>query len=137
MHAKSTPVTHLEARGGRHTLSGAHIRNLTEADTKAFLDRLSIPLMSSWRLALGAFEDNGDLVGVLALTGTSPGMSTVHVAVVPERRCLKIATDLLQALATDHPDTVGRHLRLCQALPPQAAARLLESTGLRSPSPKT
>ena len=49
-------------------------------------------MLRTVRIALGAFEDNGDLVGVLAVTGSPPAVGSVYLAITPERRRLKLAT---------------------------------------------
>lgn len=115
MKPKTTPVTSLQARNRYQTLSGAHIRPLPERDVKAFLDRNGAPMTQPVRIALGAFEDNGDLVGVLAVTGSPPAVGTVHLAIRPERRRLKLATDLVQTLAAGHLGPQW-HLRVCRTL---------------------
>jgi len=120
---KTTPITSLQAHNRYHTLSGAHIRPLPEPDAKAFLDRIGAPMLQAVRIALGAFEDNGDLVGVLAVTGSPPAVGTVHVAITPERRRLKLATDLLQTLVAGHPEP-GWHLHVCRAIDPDTAQAL-------------
>jgi hypothetical protein len=121
---KTTPVTSLEARRPCQTLSGAHIRELSDTATKEFLQRMSTPMMEPIRMALGAFEDSGALVGVLAVTGSAGCVSTVHVAVSADRRRLKIGTDLLSALVADDLNHVGTPLRLCRAINADAAAAL-------------
>lgn len=123
MEPKTTPVTSVRVHSRRQTLSGAHIRPLSEPDANAFLERKGAPRLSPVRIALGAFEDNGDLVGVLAVTGPPPAVGTVHVAITPERRRLKLATDLVQTLAADHFGP-GWHLNICRAIDPDAAEAL-------------
>jgi hypothetical protein len=120
---KTTPVTSLQAHNRRQTLSGAHIRPLSEPDAKAFLDRNGAAMLPPVRIALGAFEDNRDLVGVLAVTGSTPGVGTVHVAITPERRRLKLATDLFQTFAADHLGP-GWHLNICRAIDADIAQAL-------------
>lgn len=107
----------------RHTLSGAHIRPLSESEARAFLDRNGTPMLQPAPIALGAFEDNGALVGVLAVTGSPPAVSTIHLAITPERRRLKLATDLVQTLAADHLGPKWQ-FRLCRAIHPDIAKGL-------------
>ena len=123
MEPKTTPITSLQAHNRYQTLSGAHIRPLPEPDAKAFLDRNGAPMLQPIRIALGAFEDNGDLVGVLAVTGSPPAVGTVHLAITPERRRLRLATDLVQTLAADHLGP-GWHLNVCRAIHPDTAEAL-------------
>ena len=124
MESQTTPVASLEARQLCQTLSGVHIRELTDTVTRQFLQRRSAHAPHSIRLGLGAFEDNGALVGVLAVTGSADGVSIVHVAVSAERRRLKIGTDLVQALAAGHLHTVGANLRFCRAINSDSAKAL-------------
>jgi len=127
MEPKMTPVTSLRAQKRqalwRQTLSGAHVRPLSEPDAKAFLERNSAPMLQPVQIALGAFEDNGDLVGVLAVTGSPPAVGTIHLAITPERRRLKLATDLVQTLAADHLGP-SRHFNICRAIHPDTAQAL-------------
>ena len=124
MESKTTPVASLEARQLCQTLSGVHIRELTDTVAEQFLQRRSAHVPHPVRLGLGAFEDNGALVGVLAVTGSEDGVSIIHVAVSPERRRLKIGTDLVQALAAGHLHTVGANLRFCRAINSDSAKAL-------------
>jgi ribosomal protein S18 acetylase RimI-like enzyme len=121
---KTTPVASLEARRLCQTLSGVRIRELTETAAREFLRRRSSHAPHRIRLGLGAFEDNGALVGVLVVTGYADGNSIIHVAVSPERRRLKIGTDLVQALAAGHLHTVGANLRFCRAINSDSAEAL-------------
>jgi hypothetical protein len=137
---KNAPVTALGASIWRSTLSGAQVRQLSDAGAKDFLTRYSAPLVEqAIRLALGAYDDSGSLIGVLVLTGPSNCVATVHLAVVPERRRLKLGTDLLHAVAADYPEILGRRPRLCPAIPPEiaeglCAALLSQVTGHHRPS---
>jgi len=49
-------------------------------------------MLRTVRIALGTFEDNGDPVGVLAVTGSPPAVGCVYLAITPERRRLTLAT---------------------------------------------
>jgi len=53
-----------------------------------------------WEDAWGAFEDSNALIGACAIVQTAETSYRVHVAVVPERRRLQIASELL-ALVID------------------------------------
>jgi hypothetical protein len=131
--AKTTPVTSLPRCTPRQTLSGAHIRHLPPEDACAFLHRLSVQPHPPMHVALGAFEDNGSLVGVVALSGSAARRTTIHLAVTPERRRLKIGTDLLQTLVTDHPRTLGAHVQLCPSVDAYLTGSLWQCVG---PDPK-
>ena len=124
MESKTTPVASLGARQLCQTLSGVHIRELTETVAREFLQRRSAHVPNPIPQGLGAFEDNGALVGVLAVTGYADGVTIIHVAVSPERRRLKIGTDLVQALAAEHLHTVGANLRFCPAIHSDVAKAL-------------
>jgi hypothetical protein len=73
-------------------------------------------------------------LGVLAVTGSSVEAATIHVVVAPERRRLKLATDLVQTLASDHTERIGRTYRFCNAVPVEAA-RVLKAS-IDSPVPR-
>jgi hypothetical protein len=124
VHTRPPLATSLNPRIGGHTLSGVHIREVPEPTARAFLSRLEAPVLEPVRFALGAFEGDDTLVGVLTVTGPTPASATIHVAVTPERRGLKISTDLVQTLAVDHRPAVGPHPRFCRALDPDTAERL-------------
>jgi hypothetical protein len=133
VNSQNTAVTCQDSPHRRHTLSGAQVREVAESDARAFLSRHSAPLTHQpIRLALGAFEDNGSLVGVLAITGPPDCVATIHLAIVPERRRLKLGTDLLHTVAAYHCDMVGPRPRFCAAVGPEAAERLRASI---DPSP--
>lgn len=128
MDSKSAPVTRHGAHHQRQTLSGAHIRVLEESEARVFLSRHSTPLLQQpIRLALGAFEDSGSLLGVLAITGPPDCVATIHLAITPERRRLKLGTDLVHTVTTDHPEMLGRRPRFCRAITPEIAERLRTS----------
>jgi hypothetical protein len=111
----------------RQTLSGAQVREIPETLAQTFLSRHSAPVLQASRLTLGAFEDSGALVGVLAVTGSSVEAATIHVVVTPERRRLKLATDLVQTLASDHTERIGRTYKFCNAVAVEAASVLRAS----------
>ena len=133
MDNKTAAITTVERRNGFHTLSGAHIHPVSERDVRDFLARLSTPLLQSVPVALGAFEDDGTLVGVLAITGPEAGVGTVHIVVAPERRQLGIGTDLVQALFALPADRIGRPIRLCRAITAEIAERLEASFDIHKP----
>jgi hypothetical protein len=124
VESKTTPVASLGARQLCQTLSGVHIRELTETVAREFLQRRSAHVPNPIPQGLGAFEDNGALVGVLVVTGYADGESIIHIAVSPERRRLKIGTDLVQALAADYPHAVSANPRFCRAINSDSAKAL-------------
>jgi GNAT superfamily N-acetyltransferase len=84
------------------TLSGAHIRRIRPSTAATFLTRNGLDPDEPLRWALGAFEPPSDLIGVVAVAGGAIPLR-VAVAVAPERRRLKVGTDLVTALI--HQDT--------------------------------
>lgn len=128
MEPKRAPSTSHHTPHRRHTLSGAHIRELAEPEARLFLSRHSAPLTEQQiRLALGAFEDSGGLLGVLAVTGPPDCVATVHLAVVPERRRLKLGTDLMHTVVADHAHALGPRPKFCAAIAPEAVDALRRS----------
>lgn len=136
MDPKNPPFTSQVSSYQRHTLSGAHIREVAESEAKTFLSRHSTPLAQQHlRLALGAFEDDGSLVGVLAITGPPDCVATIHLAVTPERRRLRLGTDLVHTVAADHAQMLGPRPRFCPAITADALQSLRSSIKLVHPSP--
>ncbi len=64
-----------------------------------------------WADAWGAFEDSNDLIGACAMVQTSETAFWVHVAVVPERRRLEIANELLTLVVEEVTPRGARTLR--------------------------
>ena len=125
MDAKIASHANQEAHHRHQTLSGAHIREVPDSEAREFFSRHSTPLVQrSIRLALGAFEENGSLIGALAITGPPDCVATIHLAISPERRLLKLGTDLVHTVVADHPQVLGPRPRFCPAISPDAARRL-------------
>jgi len=82
--------------------SGALFAAIPTSTALDLFRRLSRDLRSpaDWEDAWGAFEDSNDLIGACAIVKTAGTSFRVHVAVIPERRRLQIATELL-ALVID------------------------------------
>ena len=112
------------------TLSGAHIRTLAVTAAETFLRRLGHPPCEPTQLALGAFEDRGALIGVAALTASSPTASHVAMGFVAERRRLHVGTDLFQALLCHQPDIGPRYLVFVHPAAASPAAQFLRSLHL-------
>lgn len=99
---------------GGATLSGAHIRRIELSSAVSLLARSGLDTDRQLRQALGAFEPPSDLIGVVATVGGAVTTSLI-VAVVPERRRLKVGTDLITAALYQErlvsrdfrPDTFG------------------------------
>ena len=90
------------------TTSGARLAAISSEVAVAFLARLGERGPDPIELALGAHEDDGTLVGVAAFGAVRAAHGSLIVAVVPERRRLRIGSDLLQALMADAART-GMH----------------------------
>ena len=92
-------TTTTPAAGGAHghgaTASGAKLAAIPSEVAEAFLARLGEHGPDSIELALGAHEDDGTLIGVAAFGAVRADHGSLIVAVVPERRRLKIGSDLL------------------------------------------
>jgi hypothetical protein len=94
------------------------------------LGRLALPAPQQVHLALGACDDEGQMVGLLAagpLTATATG---VWMAVTPDRRRLKIATDLLDTAIVDHRVWITAQLVFHHPARCPTAASFITSTGL-------
>lgn len=72
---------------------------------ETFLGRLDERSPDRVTCALGAFQDDGTLIGVAVLGAASSGRAWLSVAVAPDRRRLKIGSDLVHALAADAAQT--------------------------------
>jgi GNAT superfamily N-acetyltransferase len=80
------------------TASGAHLRPIDAEVAAAFLVRLGEAGPGSIDTAVGAYEDNGTMIGVAVLGPSSRQRAWATVAVTRERRRLKVGSDLLGAL---------------------------------------
>src|SRR5687768_8725843 len=90
------------------TTSGARLAAVSSEVAEAFLARLGERGPDPIEVALGAHEDDGTLIGVAAFGAVRADHGSLIVAVVPERRRLRIGSDLLQALMADAART-GMH----------------------------
>ena len=81
------------------SLAGARVDRISAAVASTFLARLRD---AAWTgdivLAVGAFIDSGELVGVAVLSPPDADRAEAFVAVTPARRRLGIGTDLLLVL---------------------------------------
>jgi hypothetical protein len=92
------------------TTSGAHLECIGPELAAGFLARLYEPAPESINVALGAFEDNGKLIGVAVLGASTLLRATATVAISPDRRRLKVGSDLLCALLRQAHDDGVRYL---------------------------
>jgi ribosomal protein S18 acetylase RimI-like enzyme len=81
-------------------------------------------------MALGAFEDSGALIGAVAIGMPSSRATSVGIAVTPERRRLKIGTDLFQALVVDHLPATSRQVVFSHPVSSEPAFGFLRSLEL-------
>lgn len=108
MAGKTTSVTARTGRSAVATLSGAQIQLLPANSAKTFLQRHDQCPRQPIGFALGAFEDSGSLIGVLAIQAETPTTANILLAVAPERRRLKIATDLVHTFTAQYLTDGGR-----------------------------
>jgi hypothetical protein len=114
----------------RHTLSGARVGPLPSDAALLLLGRLGLPAPDRPRLALGAYDDDGLAIGVLATEPLTASRTSVWLAVTPECRRLRIATDLLDTLIVDHAGAIRPRLVFRHAANSPIAASFIESIGL-------
>src|SRR5262245_1716946 len=88
------------------TVSGARLAPIDPAQAGSFLAHLGERAPTSVVTAFGAFEDNGALIGVATLEAPKLAVVSATVAVRPERRRLKVGSDLLH-LVMRHAPSVG------------------------------
>ncbi len=81
------------------TLAGARVDRIPAAVASTFLARLrDVGWTGDIALAVGAFIDSGEFVGVAVLAPPDADRAEAFVAVTPARRRLGIGTDLLLVL---------------------------------------
>jgi GNAT superfamily N-acetyltransferase len=97
MRKQPTTVDHT-VDGTPATASGAHLESIPPEVAAGFLARLGERSPEPIDAAVGAREDNGNLIGVAVLGASNPERASATVAVTPERRRLKVGSDLLYAL---------------------------------------
>lgn len=116
----------------RHlTTSGAKIVSVSTDAAEAFLGRVGVRGPEEIWVALAALQDTGAMIGVAVLGASSADDGRVMVAVAPERRRLRVGSDLLHALAAEAEARAVTHLRLSYPADAAAAAdALLRGSGL-------
>ena len=112
------------------TASGAKLTSVPAEAATALLARLGVPAPDSIECAIGAHQDDGTLIGVAALGAVRAANGSLVIAVVPERRRLKIGIDLLHAIVNDAARIGVRRFLVCYARGAVAADALLRSSGL-------
>jgi hypothetical protein len=113
-------------------LSGAHVAPLPIDTALLLLRRLGLPAPDSLSLALGAYDDDGLAIGVLATGPLTVSRTSVWLGVTPECRRLRVATDLLDTLIVDHAGAISPGLVFRHASNSLVAAGFIESIGLKS-----
>jgi hypothetical protein len=126
-----TPITGcVGGQTTRPTISGAHLEPVSINAIDLFLSRLAVPAPPHLHLALGARDDDGQLVGVLAAGTLTATKTSIWIVVTPERRRLKIATDLFDTLTLDHRPSITAQLVFHHPAQCPTAASFIKSTGL-------
>jgi len=82
------------------TFSGARIADIPPARAQMFLASLDEPVRRRIDLAIGAFQDDLQLIGV-GVVAITARRATTFVAVHPARRRLGVGSDLLHAILDD------------------------------------
>ncbi len=120
--------------GGAHrqriTASGAKVAPIGPDAAQTFLARLGQHGPERIELALGAHEAEGTLIGVAAFGDVGVGHASLIVAVVPDRRRLGIAGELLYALADEAALTGLRWFLVSYPVSELAADALVRMCGL-------
>jgi hypothetical protein len=125
-------VTSRRGHPALKTLSGAHIGPLPSDRAQLLLRRFGLPSPYRLPLALGAYDDDGLAIGVLATGRRTAGRTSVWLAVTPERRRLKVATDLLDTLLVEHADAISPRLVFRHAANCRVAGSFIDSVGLKT-----
>jgi GNAT superfamily N-acetyltransferase len=128
-------VATTEATGGNGlvteaTASGAKLEAITTDAAKGFLARLSERGPDTIGIALGAFESDGALIGVAVLGEPSASSAPAVVAVAPERRRLKVGSDLLHALLAETARRGVRRVFVTYPAHSPSADALIRASGL-------
>jgi hypothetical protein len=129
---KLEPVTSRLGLPARQTLSGAHVGPLPSDAALFLLGRLGLPAPDRPSLTLGAYDDNGHAIGVLATGPLAVSRTNVWLAVTPECRRLGVATDLLDTLLVDHAGAIQPRLVFRHAANSPTAASFIDSIGLKA-----
>jgi GNAT superfamily N-acetyltransferase len=114
----------------RITASGAKVAPITADSAQAFLVRLGQRAPEFIELALGAHEPEGTLIGVAAFGDVGVDHASMIVAVVPDRRRLGVASELLYALADEAVLTGLRWFLVSYPVSELAADALVRTCGL-------
>ena len=114
----------------RITASGAKVAPIDRDSARTFLARLGERGPEPIELALGAHEPEGTLIGVAAFGGVGVDHASLIVAVVPDRRRLGIASELLHALADEAARTGLRWFLVSYPASELAADALVRTCGL-------
>lgn len=119
------------ALGRRHpTRSGAKIVAVSTDAAEAFLGRVGVRGPEEIWVALAALQDTGAMIGIAVLGASAADDGRVMIAVAPERRRLRVGSDLLDALATEAEERGVESLRLSYPADAIAADALLRGSGL-------
>ena len=114
----------------RITASGAKVAPIDPDSARTFLARLGGCGPECIELALGAHESEGTLIGVAAFGDVGVDHASLIVAVVPDRRRLGIASELLYALADEAGRTGLRWFLVSYPASEMAADALVRTCGL-------
>ena len=107
------------------TISGARLKPIGVRPANTFISRFANqPLLPKDAVIYGAFEHGGQLIGVAAIWDINQTRASATVVVTPERRRLKVGTDLLDDLL-QHAS--GQGLRFVGFTNPTASLRALVS----------
>ena len=118
------------AHGQGATSSGAKCAAIPSDVAEAFLARLNEHGPDPIEVALGAHEDDGTLIGVAAFGAVRADHGSLIVAVVPERRRLKIGSDLLHELMASSARTGIRWFQVSYPTDAAATDALIRACGL-------
>jgi hypothetical protein len=129
---KIGPVTSRLGHPTRQTLSGAHVGPLSSDAALLLIRRLGLPAPDRPSLALGAYDDGDLAIGVLATEPLTASSTSLWVAVTPECRRLRVATDLWDTLLVDHAGAIRPRLVFRHAANSPLAANFIESIGLKT-----
>lgn len=112
------------------TESGVRIERVAPEVAADLLERLGRRGPDEIWVALAAMQGPTTVIGVAVLGATPADLSRIMVGVVPERRRLRVGTDLLRALLDEAVHSDCRLLRISYPLDDVAADRFLQASGL-------
>jgi hypothetical protein len=84
------------------TLSGAQIRSVDGETAARLLCQFGLSTDGQPDFSLAAYDDGGLVIGALATAPLMSNLTTVWIAVAPQRRRLKVATDLFDTVLVSH-----------------------------------